>query len=365
MKRRSFGYGGLLLACLALGSCSNSAVSLAPGGNAAVPRFVRGPVHPDRRSSWMSLGAKSSKLLLYVGDDETDDVYVYDYKSGKSVGTLTGFSGPYGMCVDAKGDIYIANFESQDAVEYAHGGTKILNTYHVSGGTPIGCSVDSKGDVAVTSFDPAEVDVFTGGNPSDGTSYSGSPCYYLWTMGYDHSGNLIGGGEGEDGGIEFCGLLSGSTSVTSLSFSQKINFPGGTMWDGKYIAVGDQETGGAFQTGIYQSTLSGSTLTEHTDTVLSATCYNNYSDVVQPFIVGLKNTAANKHQGTIVVGSNLWCADGSTGGQVECWNYPTGGSPVSNVSSPPEEPYGQSVSLPAHGALGVHRSINPTCDSGV
>jgi len=220
----------------------------------------------------------------------------------------------------------------------------------------------------VTSFNPGEAIVFAGGDPARGTTYTG-PCEFAWTMGYDDKGNLVGIGEEASDTIVACALLAGSTSMIVLSGcctgAMQIDFPGGTMWDGKYIAVGDQETGGAFQTGIYQSTLSGSTLTEHTDTVLSATCYNNYSDVVQPFIVGLKNTAANKHQGTIVVGSNLWCADGSTGGQVECWNYPTGGSPVSNVSSPPEEPYGQSVSLPAHGALGVHRSINPTCDSGV
>jgi hypothetical protein len=326
-----------------------------------VPHYVERPVHPDRGRSWMNPLPDTHAPLLYVSDQATNDVYVYKYPGPTATGTLTGFDEPYGQCVDTKGDVFVANFGSGTVVEYARGGTSPITTYS-PGGTPIGCSIDRKGDVAVTSFDPGQVTVYAGGNPGSGVTYSNSSCEFLWTMGYDRHRNLIG--VGESSGFNVCELAVGAGTMTVDSFSGTIGFPGGTMWDGKYIAVGDQETGGAFQTGIYQSTLSGSTLTEHTDTVLSATCYNNYTDVVQPFIVGLKNTPANKHQGRIIVGSNLWCLDGTSGGQVECWNYPTGGSPVSNISSPPAEPYGQSVSLPPHGALGVHRSINPTCDSG-
>jgi hypothetical protein len=104
----------------------------------------------------MSPEAATAKLLLYVGDWDTNDVNVFDYKSGKLVGALTGFDEPYGMCVDAAGDIYVSNFEGGNAVEYAHGGTTVLNTYD-SSGEPIGCSVDAKGDVAATSFSPGEV----------------------------------------------------------------------------------------------------------------------------------------------------------------------------------------------------------------
>ncbi len=61
-----------------------------------MPHYVQRAVHPDRNRSSMLPNAKVSKALLYVGDDSTNDVYVYDYKSGKLVGTLTGFDGPYG-----------------------------------------------------------------------------------------------------------------------------------------------------------------------------------------------------------------------------------------------------------------------------
>jgi hypothetical protein len=327
-----------------------------------VPHYVERPVHPDRGRSRMNPLPDRRGALLYVSDQATNDVYVYKYPGPTAEGTLTGFDEPYGQCVDSKGDIFVANFGSGTVVKYAHGGTSPIATYS-PGGTPIGCSIDRNGDVAVTSFDPGQVTVYPLGTGT-GVTYSNSSCEFLWPMGYDRHGNLIG--VGESTGYNVCELAVGAGTMTVDSFSGTIGFAGGTMWDGKYIAVGDQETGGSFQTGIYQSTLSGSSLTEHTATVLSATCYNNYTDVVQPFIVGTKNTPANKHQGTIVVGSNLWCPDGSSGGQVECWNYPTGGSPISSVGSPPAEPYGQSVSLATHGAaLGVHRSISPTCDSGL
>jgi hypothetical protein len=44
-------------------------------------------------------GARST--LIYTADDETSDVYVYDYSDGKLVGMLKGFDEPYGGCVDA------------------------------------------------------------------------------------------------------------------------------------------------------------------------------------------------------------------------------------------------------------------------
>ncbi|MGC9991972.1 MAG: hypothetical protein ABSD52_06230 [Candidatus Cybelea sp.] len=354
MRSLRFGLsGGLVLAaaallagCAALQSSTSASGALPQSGNAtplrlqrdaalAVPHYVQRSVHPDHGSSWMlPQGTGGKSALIYVGDDSTNDVYVYDYKSGKSVGTLTGFDGPYGECVDAKGDVYIANFDAGNAVEYAHGGTETINTFD-SGGTPIGCSVDSKGDVAVTSFDPGEVTVFAGGDPSKGTTYTGS-CTYVWTMGYDSRGNLIGVGETSSGGRCYAGLLSGGKSMSSLSFSGTIDFPGGTMWDGKYIALGDQEADGTFDTGMIQATLSGSTLTSHGETIL--TCNGSaYTDAVNPFIVGKKNTPINDRQAKVVVDS---CSEGGIG----LWHYPKGGNPFKNIGIG-DEPYGIAVSL--------------------
>jgi hypothetical protein len=339
MKTLVFAAVALLAGCAGLQPSSGAPGGLPQRGNAtgfpplwvqrdmalAMPHYEQRPMHADHGSSWMLPQKKGVKsALIYEGDYETNDVYVYDYSSGKLVGTLTGFEVPFGMCVDAKGDIYISNSNGGGTVEYAHGGTKVLNTYDTGPG-PIGCSVDAKGDVAVTNFDyPGEVTVFSGGDPSKGTPYSGA-CYYMWPMGYDHSGNLIGVGKNASGGVEYCALLSGGKSITLVSASGfTIDFPGGTMWDGKYIALADQEADGENQTGIVEATLSGSTLTSHGEAILSCNPNSGF-DLVNPFVVGKKNTPVNNRRGKVVVGP------GCSG--IGFWHYPKGGNPLKSYGN--------------------------------
>lgn len=354
----------MLAACSSGGSSSLGPSGVSPNGHLTggmtlaklrdaaltMPHYVQPNVHQDHGQSLIRIDKKKKGGLLYVADDETDDVYVYDYPSGTSVGTLTGFSGPYGECTDSSGDVYIANFDDEDAVEYGYGGKTVLNTYDQSGGTPIGCSVDSKGDVAVTSFDPGEVTVFAGGDPSKGTTYSASSsCYYMWTMGYDSKGNLIAVGENEDGGREYCALMSGASSITALSFSGTIDFPGGTKWDGEYIALGDQEAGGTYVTGVYPVTLSGSTLTaESSEVDFDGSCYSDYNDDVNPFFTnGKTNISPDKKskssRANTMVGPDLWCESEGKGGAVYTWAYPAGGDPSGGLKTPSEDPYGAAV----------------------
>ena len=349
MKHVRLGSGVLLFACVAVAGCGGSALSPGQGGTATVPsapmrtlsmtmaHYVPQPAHPGHGTSWMRPQKKKSVLMYAVGTGTSGGgVDVYDYSNGKLVGTLTGFDEPYGGCVDAKGDVYITNYGDGTVVEYAHGGTKVINTYD-SGGTPTGCSVDSKGDLGVTSFNSGVV-VFAGGNPKKGTTYSGGPCTYLWPMGYDHSGNLIGVGETSSGGRAYCALLAGAKSLSSLSFSGTIDFAGGTMWDGKYIALGDQEAGGTFQSGAYPSTLTGSVLSPvGSEVTFTDTCYNDYTDIFPSFIVGKKNTPVNDKQGKVLVGTNLWCADGGngSGSGIKFWHYPQGGKPFKTYSQDP------------------------------
>jgi hypothetical protein len=110
-------------------------------------------MHPDARPS----------TLIYAGG-YYGGVYVYDYFTGKQVGKLNANSD--GMCVDAKGDVYVTHL-SGTTLEYAHGGTKVVKTFN-SGGAPAGCSLDANDDLAVTSARPADVTIFAGGNPNKG-----------------------------------------------------------------------------------------------------------------------------------------------------------------------------------------------------
>jgi len=361
---------GVTLAAAMLAACSSGgSSSLAPSGVSAnghstgvtqlsslrsealtMPHFVQPNVHTDHGQSFMSPNHKKKKKkggLMYIGDEETNDVYVYDYPKGTAAGTLTGFDGPYGECSDAKGNVYIANFDAGDAVEYAHGGTSIVNTFD-SGGTPIGCSVDTKGNVSVTSFDPGEITVFAGGNPAKGTTYTGS-CTYLWGAGYDGKDNLVSVGETSSGGRCYNALASGGSSLESLSFSGTIDFPAGSSWDGKYLGLGDQEANGTFDTGTWRVTLSGTTLTATgSEVAYTDTCYNTYTDVVNPTFTNAKTNISpdkkrkKKGPANTMVGANLWCVDAGKG-EVGYWAYPAGGGKSGDLSGASADPYGQAV----------------------
>jgi hypothetical protein len=306
--------GGVAVALIA--GCSGSQPPISARG--AMPEIPAMATHAHRSTSWMLKDPSQKSILVYAGNWSTNDVEVYDYPSGTQVGTLTGFHEPYGGCVDTKGDVYITNFGNGTAVEYAHGGTTILNTYS-PGDEPIGCSVDKQGDVAITSFSPGEVTVYDGGNSSDGKTYSNSSCSYQWPMGYDDVGNLIGQG---DSGIyiRICALLAGAKSETTLSVAGGISLegPGGTMWDGKYIALAQPLATRSHKTLIMEATLAGSVLTVHGETYLAGHC--GPEDDVDPFILGKKNTPINDRQGEVVVGATPSCTRSVAG--ISSWHYP-------------------------------------------
>ena len=304
-----------------------------------MPHFVNRGQKIDHNKSFMSPEATKKTSLLYISDWYTDDVYVFNAKTGAPVGTLTGFSEPYGQCVDKKGDVYISNFGSENVVEYAHGGSSPINTFSTNGYT-IGCSVDKAGDLAADNFytpsGAGDLQIFPhgGGSPAN---YSSSDCYDMWGPAYDKNGNLFV--EGEYSSTHTCELPSGGSSIATLN-GPTIYFPGSPVWDGKQIALTDQEATGTFLTGLYQVSLSGSTLTKTGETDLSDTCYNNYVDTVVPFVVGKKNTPINKKMGKSVIGGNLWCE-----GTFETWKYPAGGTPSSSLAGAPLEAYGSSISI--------------------
>ncbi|HLY02795.1 MAG TPA: choice-of-anchor tandem repeat GloVer-containing protein [Candidatus Cybelea sp.] len=340
------GGSGLAPAGITPGTRDTGLTALSKMRDAALtmPHFRSFPVHTDHGKSFMRPDAKGS-ALLYVGDWSTNDVYVYDYPSGTAVGTITGNDEPYGMCTDSSGDVYVANYGSGTVNEYALGSTTVKNTYD-PGGEPIGCSVSSTGLVAVTSFDPGELVVYQKGKTTGGATYSDSSCEYEWTAGYDTKGDLIG--VGEYSSVDVCALMNGSKSETTLTESGiTIDFPAGSHYDGKYFTLGDQEAGGAYQTGVWETTLSGTTITAAASEIkFSDSCYSDYTDDVNPFFVGSGNIEPDKKskggQAAAMVGPNLWCVDEGPA-KVDYWPYPAGGTPTGSLTSPPAEPYGAAV----------------------
>jgi hypothetical protein len=305
----------LSLAAAILAGC---AVAQPPTASGVTPQPAR-PGH-----AWMAPDAGKKAALLYVSDAAANAVYVYDYANATLEGTLTGFSGPGGQCVDKQGDVFIVNTGNYTTVEYAHGGTTVINTYDDSTDA-VGCSIDKKGDLAITNMDPGEVTVFPDGKGS-GTSYSDADCGFMWPAGYDDKGNLYA--EGEHDGIAVCELPSGATAMSTVSVSGIfINFPGSVQWDGRYITLTDQEYLGLYNTALYrmQESPSGG-LTYLAATELLASCNGNYTEVLEPYIVGKRNAPVNDKLGKRLLGGNAQCSYAG----VNVWPYPNGGQPTTS-----------------------------------
>lgn len=322
-------------AALLVGGC------LAPQ---AIPQDRALATPAGRRASWMLPDATRIKRLLYLSNDG-DAVYVYDYANGKQVGELTGFDRTAGECVDANGDVYIADFAGGDVVEYARGGTKPLATY-ITNGSAIGCAVDKKNDLAAanlyvfSSSRPGGICLWKRGKGKPTCITGSGPCFYVFPPGYDDKGNVIFEGEG-DIATGVCAVLSGSSQMTTLQYDGASCCGGGVTWDGKFIAVTDEVVvGSSVQTTIAQTTLSGTTLTIQTQTPLSDTCgADGGVQVSAPFIVGAKNTPVNDKQGSVLIGGNLACKSSSG---LAFWHYPKGGDPYKSFGFVPE---GEAVSI--------------------
>lgn len=114
-----------------LPGCSGSQMQIPSGATQSVaPSAQRDGamgVHPDHGRSWMKPEAKRDNLL-YISDIDTFDVYVYAYPKGELLGTLTGFNGPEGECVDKTGNVFVANYAASNILEFAHGGTSSIAT---------------------------------------------------------------------------------------------------------------------------------------------------------------------------------------------------------------------------------------------
>jgi hypothetical protein len=297
-------------AALVTAGCGAENGTTVPVGPAAAA--TRRSANADRRGSWMAAEAKSDNLL-YVSTRGTEDVYVYSYPKGKLVGTLTGFETPQGECVDSAGDVFITNTEAAQILEYAHGGTSPIATISDPDGVPQGCAIDpTTGDLAVADI---------GGNPSSTQGNigiyphaSGTPKYYTDTdlyrpyfCGYDDKGNLfVDGTARPSGGFQLAELGAKSRSFTNIAVNHSIHWPGGVLWDGAYVAVGDEGDGYPNSTAVYEFSVSGSAAT-----LEGTTPFTDADDIFQFWL-----------DGKSIIGPDY------DGQYVGFWKYPKGGYPT-------------------------------------
>jgi hypothetical protein len=323
-----------------LGQPGGGAVNTAGGLPSAgiVPAHYR----PNPGRSWMSPDAAKTKDLLYVSNIGLNTVNVYSYPNDKQVGTLTAdLSGPDGICVDNKNDIWVVNNSPvgsipYNVVEYKHGGkTPIATLTGII--LAIGCSVDpTTGDLAVTNYG---IDSSGGGSVSIFAHAKGTPKVYTDSeiphfnfCGYDPKGNLYA--DGTDAGqnvFHFAELPKGKKTFKNITLKGGgIYYPGMVQWDGKYVAVGDQMAGGAsYVAAIYQTTGAGGKIVHETPLDSG----------------GLEEIIGFWIQGSTVIGPNaLEPASKYDKGSVGFYKYPVGGKPTKILKKGFGMPQGSAIS---------------------
>jgi hypothetical protein len=284
-------------------------------------------------TGWLSPAAKSG-ALLYVSDWNANVVDVYSYPSLKPAGQLTDdMLNPDGLCTDAKGDVFVVNNtpNAYDVLEFAHGGTTPIQTLGNPGQVGVGCSVDPvTGNLAVTNVEA----LYSGrGSVSIYIKATGTPTMYsdpdmasVYFCGYDDKGNLyldgFSGGPSE-GSFQFAELPKGKSTFKAIALkAATIHFPGGILWDGKYVDVADQiysQNGSVLTSAVYRTTGAGAKV------------------VSKEILAGSDDVSSYAIDGSTLIGTNY---DDATAG---FWKYPKGGKPTDELDGF-EYPIGVAIS---------------------
>ena len=298
--RTSFGryvlaaYMGLIL----LAGCAESREQFgAPGGAAGQGM----PTLAGRTHAKSSSGGD----LLYVSSYRLDTVYVYSYPNIAFVDKLTtDFDGTMGLCSDDAGDVFITNLNTNDVVEYAHGGTVPVATLTENpsqGSGPRGCAIDPiTGDLAVANSGTGnDVAIFP---EAQGTPkyYKPADIYSAYFCGYDSQGDLFvdGTSHGPSSGFAFAELTKGGGSFRRLKLNRRIEQPGAVQWDGSYMTIGSV---GREHSEIYRVKLSGSKVI-----VAGTTSLKGAKEIGQFLIQGSKVVAPYATHRDSVTRVGLW-----------------------------------------------------------
>lgn len=318
---------GAFTRCLA--ATALAAFSLSGCGNA--DRFVS---PTGEMPSAASVRSANAKELLYLPDQDRGVVHIVDYQTGSKEGELRDLD-PRGECVDAKGDIFVANYGGTVVNEYRHGEVRALRIIKAEG-SPIGCSVSPSGDLAIanehTNTGGGDVLIFkqAKGKPQ---TYSSSACDHLLAAAFDGAGNLYVETENYSSST-ICELPAGGTLMTSVGSDVQLHQPGGIMWDGKHITLTDTDYGSPSEseTAIYQMQEAQSgKLLKIGKTLLTKGGCGEDPRVHLPFLVGSTNTPKNRQLANEVVGTSY--AYGCT--KFSVWKYPNGGAPERTIKIPP------------------------------
>jgi len=316
-------------------------VLCACGGNAVAPALGVAPApHPDRRSSWISPELERTQApLLFVSDAGTADVYIYNVKTLKLIGTITGFAQPQGECSDNKGNVWVTDASGETVYELSHRG-HLENELVEKGATPVGCAWDpTTGNLAVMSLlgvpsQSGGVLLYLKGSATPRLVQNSKQFFYNFG-GYDGSGNLFFDGRDANGNFMLSELPKGKSSAHTVAVTGgTIYFPGMVQWDAakQDFIVGDQSCGNLYASCVYSVKIAGNTASITGETKLQNSAGGQLCDLVQGVLF-------NKE---LLGSDNDFC--GSTPSATYIWPYPGGGAPTRYNGKTDSVPVGAAIS---------------------
>ena len=193
----------------------------------AIPT-LRALIRPDKKSGNYS----SKKSLVFEGDQLEAAVNIYKTAALSSnpapIATIHVAAGcPYGMAMNKKGTLYVAdNCGGNDVEEYSKGSTTLKTKITDGISNPLGLAIDAKGNLYVSNY-PAAITIYAAGTTSPSATITGGGMIDPFGVALDKSGNLYIADFGADAVFE---LPAGGTSVTNLGL-QGLGEPLGLAFD--------------------------------------------------------------------------------------------------------------------------------------
>jgi hypothetical protein len=339
--RISLTFGLILLA--GCGGAQTAAIPLSASANA--PSASRA----SHAISWMAKGLQQRDLLYVSNANGT--VSVYRYWQQTLVGVLTKFQRPMGECADPAGNVYVADDESKKVDTYRHGSTKMLKAYDDAPYTPYGCAFSpSTGSLALANYGTKDYSYYGDGNiaiyqhaSGSATIYGGSSDNHFTACAYDGHGDLLAVSETGYSGHwyyspEFFYLPKDGKQLVPVTLPNPYSSSGwyyqdvqGLAWDGKYWIVDSYNE-------LYRYTINIKAQ------LVDRIALSGGDDNPGPVWIYRKNF---KGAGTEAVAAS---SANSGKGIVDYWKYPAAGSPVDEITSDLDSPFGVAVSFGTEGA---------------
>lgn len=326
------------LAVALLCSCSTVAQQgFTPSALASTPVRLLAPASPDRKAG---KGLKQHDLLYVSNANGTVNVYRFWQRTLAQV--LTRFTQPMGQCTDGSNDVYITDKGSDEIFEYAHGGTKPIQTLGESPYEPYDCADSiSNGNLAVANFGqgyydykPGTLVVYPHGSGQP-VSYQGYSTDHFVNCAYDDRGDLLAVSKNYYYyyiffNYDFYYLPKHGTKLISMSIpgpssSGEWGGIGGVAWDGRYWVIASRGK-------LYRYTIN--IKAKLVDTIQLSGGYGNFGAIA--FYRKTPTSKASEIVGTTSSFSNK--------SSVEFWNYPAGGNPIGAITKDLDSPVGIAIS---------------------